>query len=99
MIKRTRRRQVIAGDIEVLFVGNSGILQVGDVYDDVEPFSYGEAYAGYRGAASFATETILEPSNTRLHYQNQLDEDVRDHNIWGDLQEVMRPNIRGEKAR
>jgi hypothetical protein len=99
MINRSRSRQVVVGQIHVNLIGFSGVLQVGDVFDEVSPFSYGEAYGGYRGAASFVTGAVLEPSNTRLHYANQFDEDVRDSNQWGDFQEVPRPNIRGEKAR
>lgn len=99
MIKKNRTRQTIVGLISVVDIGPSGIVQVGDVRDEVDLFSYGEVYAGYRGAASFAEEAILEPVNTRLHYQNQSDEDVSNDNIWGPFQEVLRPNIRGEKAR
>jgi hypothetical protein len=99
MIRRDRKKQVIIGDVNILTVYFSAVVQVGDVYADCWPFSYGEAYGGYRGAPSFATEDVPPPQDTRLHFANQLDEDVRNSDIIGDNIEVFRPNIRGEAAR
>ncbi|HEU4964362.1 MAG TPA: hypothetical protein VFV52_11010 [Bacilli bacterium] len=99
MILRDRPKHVIIDQTLVLSITFSGIVQVGDVFGEVSPFSYGESYGGYRGAPSFVTKEVAERIDTRLHYANQLDEDVRDANILGRAHEVLRPNIRGEKAR
>lgn len=99
MIKRDRSKQIMINNIKVGSLIFSAVLQVGDVYEDCHPFSVGDAYGGYRGAPSFETEEELKPINTRLHYANQLDEDVTDYNIFGEKFETFRPNIRGEKAR
>ncbi|MCX7570039.1 hypothetical protein OS242_08680 [Tumebacillus sp. DT12] len=99
MIKRDRQRQVIVGHMTVLNISFSSVLQVGDA-PVIEPFDYAEAYSGYRGAASFVTEETQKPVNTRLHYANQVDEDVRDSNTLGEeYLEAFEPNIRGVKAR
>lgn len=99
MIRRDRPKQVYVQNTLVLDVSVSAVLQVGDVFGPVDPFSYGEAYGAYRGAPSFVTEAELEPVNTRLHYANQVDEDYRDSNIVGEQLEVFSPNVRGVKAR
>jgi hypothetical protein len=100
MFKRNRAKQTVIQDMRVLSVVLSGVVQIGDVYQGVDPFSYTEAYSGYRGAPSFATlKRIEEPVNTRLHYANQLDEDVRDYNLFGKKLEVFLPNTRGVEPR
>ncbi|KEO82891.1 hypothetical protein [Tumebacillus flagellatus] len=99
MFPRNKSRQTVVGGVKVIFLANSAVLQVGDVYGCVDPFSYSEAYGGYRGAPSFITKETAEPVNTRLHFANQADEDTTDFNFFGEGQEAIIPNVRGEKAR
>ncbi|MBL0386736.1 hypothetical protein JJB07_08730 [Tumebacillus sp. ITR2] len=99
MFPRNKSRQLVIANAKVLFVANSAVLQIGDVYGCVDPFSYGEAYGGYRGAPSFITKETAEPINTNLHFANQTDEDTTDSNFIGEGQETIIPNIRGVKAR
>lgn len=99
MYRQDRSKQVIVNNISVDQVTFSAVLQIGDVNEDSYPFSYGEAYGGYRGAPSFVTSEGAEPIDDRLHYANQLDEDVTDWNIYGEKLEMNRPNIRGEEGR
>jgi hypothetical protein len=98
MFKRDRVRQSVVKYMHISDISTTGILQIGDVYDSVNPFSYAEAYAGYRGAPSFNTHEVLPRMDTRLHYANQVDEDVRDYNIYGEQPETFRPNVRGVEA-
>lgn len=84
----------------VIAIGPSGVVQIGDVWEGVDPFSYGEAYSGYRGAPGFViVERFKEPINTQLHYANQVDEDIRDQDVLGENLEVFLPNTRGVEAR
>ncbi|ASS76389.1 hypothetical protein CIG75_16460 [Tumebacillus algifaecis] len=100
MFQRSRPKQTIVHEMFVLAVGFSGVVHIGDVWQGVSPFDYSEAYAGYRGAASYATEgTFKEIVNNRLHYADQIDEDVRDDNILGEKLEVFLPNTRGVSSR
>ncbi|ARU61625.1 hypothetical protein CBW65_11830 [Tumebacillus avium] len=100
MFKRTRAKQTIVQEMIVLAVGNSGVVQIGDVWQGVDPFDYSEAYSGYRGAPSFASKgRFEEPIDTRVHFANQVDEEVRDANMWGGTLEAFRPNTRGVDPR
>ncbi|PWK05039.1 hypothetical protein [Tumebacillus permanentifrigoris] len=99
MIRRNESRQLFIHSCKILSCSNSSVIQVGDVFGCVDPFSYEEAYGGYRGAPSFVTKETAEPINTRLHYANQTDEDTTDYNFLGEGQESIIPNIRGVKAR
>ncbi|MFD2171796.1 hypothetical protein [Tumebacillus lipolyticus] len=100
MLKRNRAKQTIVQNMLVIAIGPSGVVQIGDVWEGVDPFSYGEAYSGYRGAPGFAiVGKFEEPINTQLHYANQVDEDVRDQDVVGKDVEVFLPNTRGVEAR
>ncbi|TCP55669.1 hypothetical protein EV586_103323 [Tumebacillus sp. BK434] len=100
MFTRTRAKQTIVQEMLVLAVANSGVVQIGDVWQGIDPFSYGEAYAGYRGAPGFLEQgRFEEPIDTRLHFADQVDEEVRDSNMWGGIQETFRPNTRGVSPR
>lgn len=100
MFRRDRSKTIHVNNIKIESIIFSAVVQIGDVHEDCVPFSIGDAYGGYRGAPSFATDAVLEkPFDTRLHYANQLDEDVTDYNIFGEKFETFRPNIRGEEAR
>lgn len=99
MIARDRKKQVYVQNVQVLTVFFSSVLQVGDVSGDCYPFTYAEAYAGYRGEPSFKTEEVAKPTKTRLHFANQIDEDPYNTNIIGEKILTYPPNIRGEAAR
>lgn len=99
MFRRNKSRQIVIRECKIIFLANSSVVQVGDVYGCVDPFTYEEAYGGYRGAPSFATLETAEPISTKLHFANQLDEDTTDFNFFGEGQETILPNIRGVKAR
>jgi len=93
MIKRDRAKQVMVESVFITDVGVAGVMVVGDVHGPCTPFTYAEAYAGLRGAGSFATQEVLTPQNSRLNYNNRLDENVRDLNIIGESRETFRPDI------
>jgi hypothetical protein len=97
MITRNRRKQVIIPNVKIRTIFFSGIVQVGDVYGDCHPTVYSEVYTTVRGAPSFITAERLESQNTRLHFVNQIDEDVLDYNIFGERILTFRPNIRGDQ--
>jgi hypothetical protein len=99
VFRRNKSRQLFVHQVKVLTVSNSSVIQVGDVFGCVDPFTYSEAYGGYRGAPSFATKETAEPINSKLHIANQVDEDTTDYNFLGEGQEANIPNIRGVKAR
>ncbi|MCX7570036.1 hypothetical protein OS242_08665 [Tumebacillus sp. DT12] len=99
MIARDRKKQVYVQNVQALTVFFSSVLQVGDVYGDCHPFTYAEAYSGYRGEPSFKTEEVAPPNKTRLNFDNQLDEDPINFNIIGEKVVTYTPNIRGEAAR
>ena len=99
MIKRDRSKQVLVQSAHFQSFLFSGVLQVGDVFGDCYPFSYSEAYGGYRGAPSFATQEVATPQSTRLHFANQVDEDMNDITVTGEQVQTFIPNIRGGKAR
>jgi hypothetical protein len=100
MYRRDRSKTIHVNNIKLENITFSAVVQIGDVYEDCVPFSIGDAYGGYRGAPSFVSNAVQEkPIDTRLHYANQLDEDVTDYNIFGEKMEMFRPNIRGEEAR
>jgi len=99
MFKRDRPKQIHVHTMHVLSITSSGVVQLGDVFGRVEPFEYGEAYAGYRGAASFLTTDQPAPVNTRLHFANQLDEDVLDLDILDEAIVVFTPNTYGGGTR
>lgn len=93
MIKRDRAKQVMIENVVVSVLGIGAVMVVGDVQGPCTPFIYRETYAGFRGAGSFVTEERLKPQNTRLNYNNQVDEHIRDSNIFGEAVETDRPVI------
>lgn len=94
MIKRDRAKQVMIETVLITDIGASGVMAVGDVHGPCTPFTYAETYAGLRGAGSYVTQEVLTPQNSRLNYNNRLDENIRDQNIFGDSSETFRPNLR-----
>ncbi len=94
MIKRDRAKQVMVENVIALEIGNASVMVIGDVLGPCTPFTYSETYAGLRGPGSFVTAETLPPVNNRLNYNNQVDEDVRDLNLWGESVETFRPNLR-----
>lgn len=99
MIRRDRAKQVMIEHVVIETVFFSAVVEIGDVYGICDPFSYTEAYGGYRGAPSFITAEVTEPVDTRLHFANQLDEDVLDYDIRGEDVYTFRPNTKWVQAR
>ena len=99
MIRRDRSKQVIVENVIIETIYFSAVVQVGDVYGTSHPFTYQEAYGGYRGAPSFVTAETPERVDTRLHFANQLDEDVLDYGIIGEDVITYLPNTSGVEAR
>ncbi|GAX90237.1 hypothetical protein [Effusibacillus lacus] len=77
---RDRPKNTRVQAMKVTAVQNTGILQVGDA-QHINPFFREFSVGGSRGAASFVTLARHLHSNTRLNYNNQLDDQFADFNM------------------